>query len=292
MNRMQLRGRWVLLTGASSGLGREIARRLAYDHGANLVVVARRWDRLRELEGELASRAGVAVRPLVADLSILTDVDDVLARATAGIDLYAAILNAAVTHFGPHEALSWSEFESMLRTNVTGVVRMTNHLIPRLESYPGGALMLVASMAGLMPTPYQTAYSATKAFLVHFAAGLTEELRGRAISITTYAPGGIATEMTAGEGFRPLRRWLVPVEDAANEGIEAMIRRRALRVPGWANRLAVAAHATLPGAFVVRRLAAVYRKALTETGRDLRAPLGHPSGAGEVPPNAKTRPRT
>jgi uncharacterized protein len=267
MERMQFRGRWVLITGASSGLGREFARRLACDHGANLVVVARRSDRLQELKIELESRAGVEVRPLVGDLANLADVDAILAQATTGAPLYGAILNAGVTYLGAHEALPWAQFASMLHTNVTSVVRMTNDLVPRLEAFPGGGLMLVSSMAGLMPIPYQTTYSATKAFLVHFGSGLAQELRGRAVSITTFAPGGIATEMTAGEGFRPLRRWLVPVESAAKEGIKAMVQRKTLHVPGWSNRLAVAVRATLPGEFVTRRLGAAYRKALVETGQ-------------------------
>jgi short-subunit dehydrogenase len=266
MERVDFRNRWVLVTGASSGLGRELARRLAFDHGANLVVVARRSDRLEELKTELESSARVTVRPVVADLSNLAGVDAVVTRATAGIQLYAAILNAGVTHFGPHQSLAWSQFESMLHTNVTSVVRLTNDLLPRLEAYPGGALMIVSSMAGLVPVPYQTAYSATKAFLVNFTAGLTQELRGRPVSITTYAPGGIATEMTAGESFRPLRRWLIPVEAAAKDALKAMRERKGLHVPGWTNRLAVVASA-LPGDFVARRLAAAYGKALAESGQ-------------------------
>jgi short-subunit dehydrogenase len=272
MDRLRFKDRWVLVTGASAGLGREFSRRLAYDHGANLVVVARRSDRLEDLKRELESRAGVVVRSVVGDPSKLDDVDAIAAQGLAGIDLYAAILNAGVTHFGAHESLSWPQFESMLHTNVTSVVRLTNHLLPRLEAYPGGALMLVSSMAGLLPVPYQTAYSATKAFVVHFGAGLTQELRGRPVSITTYAPGGIATEMTAGQAFRPLRKWLVPVEAAARDGIEAMQARKALHVPGWSNRLGVALANLLPGDVVARRLAATYRRALEASGQ-----IPHPS---------------
>jgi short-subunit dehydrogenase len=85
--------------------------------------------------------------------------------------------------------------------------------------------MLVASLAGLTPVPYQTAYSSTKAFLVHFGCGLWHELQGRNVSITTYAPGGIETAMTAGASFGGLRKWLVPVVSRKPSGCDfRMIR--------------------------------------------------------------------
>jgi short-subunit dehydrogenase len=125
----------------------------------------------------------------------------------------------------------------MLDTNVTAVVRMSSALIPELEKQ-GGGLMVVSSMAGIHPVPYQTAYSATKAFLVHYGAGLWHELQGRNVSVTTYAPSGVVTEMTAGENFNALRKWLMPVEQAALAVAAAVVRRvqprwavaRALRV--------------------------------------------------------------
>ncbi len=270
MERVRFKGRWVLVTGASGGLGQELARRLAYDHGANLIVTARREARLQDLKVELESRAGIEVRVRACDLAKLADVDALLEEATRGPKLYAAILNAGVTHFGVHEALGWSDFEAMLHTNVTSVVRATNALVPHLEAHPGGALMLVSSMAGMMPIPYQTAYSATKAFLVHFGVGLANELAGRSVSITTFTPGGIATEMTSGSAFHTLRGWLAPPDRVAREALDAMIAREHLHVPGWPNRLAAAASGALPN-FVGRRLAAAYRKALVASGHVARS---------------------
>lgn len=264
---LRLGGQWILITGASSGLGREMARQLARDHRANVVAVARRQDRLADLQAELESIDGVCVEPIVADLSKLDDVDRTIEKATRGRQLAAAILNAGVTHFGPHEALEWNDFEAMLRTNVTSTVRLSNALVPHLEqSADGGALMLVASMAGLTPTPFQTAYSATKAFVVNFGLGLSHEIVGRNVSITVYAPGGIATEMTAGVHFGPLRGWLMDVKRAAREGIAALRARRTLRVPGFANRLGVMAAQLLPQSIVTGRIAATYRRALEQTG--------------------------
>jgi short-subunit dehydrogenase len=268
MKPIRLSGQWTLVTGASAGLGREMARQLARDHRSNVIVVARRADRLADLKAEIESGAGVSVEPIVADLSKIEDVDRVIGQATAGRQIAAAILNAGVTHFGPHEALEWQEFETMLHTNVTGTVRMANALVPHLEKHAdGGALMLVSSMAGLTPLPYQTAYSATKAFVTHFGIGLAYELKARTVSVTTYAPGGIATEMTAGEQFGPLRGWMMDERPAARDAIKALVGRRRLAIPGFANRLGAVAMRLLPQSLVTGRIAATYRAALEKTGR-------------------------
>lgn len=263
MKPLELRGRWVLVTGASSGLGEAFARRLARKYGANIVAVARRRERLLELKRELETEAHVEVEVIAADLSRLEEVDRVLALAKEGRQLYGAVLNAGITHFGKHDALAWPEFMTMLQTNVVGVVRMTSELIPHLErSAVGGGILIVSSMAGINPVPYQTAYSATKAFLVSYGLGLWHELKGTNVSVTTYAPGGIATEMTAGESFGPLRGWLAPVEEVAKDGLEAFRLRRYLAIPGATNKVGDMIFRMLPRQFVASRVAAVYRKAL------------------------------
>jgi uncharacterized protein len=261
MNPMELRGRWVLVTGASSGLGREMAKILALKYGAHLLLVARREDRLTQLKIELEREAGVQVETCVADLSKLEDVDRVIAAGSNGHALFGAILNAGVTHFGHHAELSWDDFRKMLDTNVVATVRLSTALIPQLEAQ-GGGLMIVSSMAGIFPVPYQTHYSATKAFLVHYGVGLWHELQGRNVSITSYAPSGVVSEMTAGENFTPLRRWLMPVDQAASEGVEAFRTRKYLHISGFANRVGSAFAKLLPQRFTTSLVAAQYRNAL------------------------------
>jgi short-subunit dehydrogenase len=263
MKPMQLRGRWVLVTGASAGLGHAFASRLAHHYGAHLVLVARRKDRLEALARDLTEKAKVEVVVLAADLSKIEEVDRVVREAQAGRQLSAAILNAGVTHFGKYQELPWADFQTMLHTNVSAVVRMTTELIPHLEGDPqGGGLLIVSSMTGITPTPYQTAYSATKAFLVHFGLGMWHELRGRNVSITTYAPAGIQTDMTAGDKFNGLRGWLAGVDDVSREGLEALRLRRFLAIPGTTNRVGDLLIRLLPRRFVTGRLAATYRGAL------------------------------
>ena len=265
MNPMELRGRWVLVTGASSGLGREMAKILAVTYGAHLIIVARREERLNELKRELEQSAGVKIEICVADLSKLEDVDRVIAAATKGHPLAGAILNAGVTHFGEFEKLSWDAFRNMLDTNVIATVRMATAFVPHLEAQ-GGGLMIVSSMAGIHPVPFQTHYSGTKAFLVHFGVGLWHELQGRNISITTYAPSGVVSEMTAGDSFNPLRRWLMPVDQAASEGVEAFRNRKYLHISGFTNRVGSMFARMLPQRLATGLVAAQYRNALKKQG--------------------------
>jgi short-subunit dehydrogenase len=263
MKPLDLTGRWILVTGASSGLGRELARVLARDYGANLLVVARRRDRLDELANELETKHGVSVRALTADLGEIAQVDRVFAEATRDTPLYGAILNAGITHFGNWDDLAWAEYERMHALNVTSVVRMTTQLLPYLEQRrESGALMLVSSMAGLVPTPYQTAYSATKAFLVHYGCGLYHEMLPRGVSVTTFVPGGIRTEMTDGAVFNDLRSWLMPAERCAREAIRAFRDRQYLYSPGFVYRWGSAVTRLLPQRFFIGRVADQYRRSL------------------------------
>lgn len=263
---MDFRGKWVLITGASAGLGREMARKLATEHGANLVISARRQQKLDELKAELEPR-GVQVVCVTGDMGKPEDVDRVLAEATNGRQLYGAVLNAGVSHFGHHHELQWSEFLSMLQLNVTANVRMATELVSHMKQHQlGGGLMLVSSLTGVMPVPYQSAYSGTKAFLNSFGLALSHELEGQPLSLTVFAPGGIQTEMTSGERFTTLRSWLAPVDVTATAAIAAMKQRKRLAVPGFLNQLGVFAFRFVPRSFAMGQLANTYRKALLASG--------------------------
>jgi short-subunit dehydrogenase len=256
-----------MVTGASSGLGLEMARQLARDHGANLVLVARRAEKLAALGEELERAHGVSIRKVVADLSREADVESVFREATAEHELYGAILNAGITHFGEHLDLPWSGFKALIDTNVNAVAQLTHLCLPYLiEKGQGGGLMLVASMAGVTPVPYQAAYSGTKAFVVAFGHSLWHELRGRDVSITTFVPGGIATEMTDGAGlsahFGKGGLFIQSPEACARDAITAFQRRKHTLVPGVVNKLGVVASKALPRSLMVGQVASEYRKAL------------------------------
>ncbi len=241
MQPLSLQGRYTLVTGASSGLGREIAREIARRHGGHLVLVARRRERLEELAKELEGHGAKAVC-IAADLSKPEDVERVIGEATKGREVHAAILNAGVTYFGHHLEMPWADQQAILATNVISVVKLANAFLEhQLQKAPGGGLMVVSSMAGTMPTPYQAFYSGTKAFLNTWGVALAEELRGKDVSVTVFAPGGIATEMGEKSGTsRKYKKGDVGMMDAdvcARAALAAFVQRRRFVVPGALNRL-------------------------------------------------------
>jgi short-subunit dehydrogenase len=257
--------KWILVTGASSGLGFEMARQLAYKHQANLIITARRADKLNQLKTELEGQAGVQVKTVVADMSVSADVDRLIAESLSGQQLYAAILNAGVTFFGNHLELTEAEFDRMLQTNVRSVVRITTELVRHFESVKQeGGLMVVSSMAALFPVPYQAIYSGTKGFIMNFINALVLEIKNSNFSLTVYAPGGIATEMTEGEKFNDLKGWLMPVSQAATEGLYALQHRKYNHIPGLLNRIGSSFMRIMPKRFIVGQLGRTYAKALAK----------------------------
>lgn len=271
---MNFNGRWVLVTGASAGLGLEMARQLARDHKANLILVARRLDRLLALQQELQSAYGVECRAVAADLANAADVDRVY-QECIGHDVYGVVLNAGVTYFGRHLEIDWNDFQGMLATNVTSVVRLAtlfgNHFKERKH---GGGIMLVGSIAGFLPVPYQSAYAATKAFVSHFGQGLHQELRGTGVSVTIFAPGGIATDMTntGGLSFFKDSMFVQPVEACARMGVQAMRKRRYLAIPGILNWIQVFFARFAPRILLSGIAEITYRQALVAWDKDKGSP--------------------
>lgn len=266
MKPMVFADKWVLVTGASSGLGKEMAVMLARDHKANLVLAARRADKLEALSQQLQSEHKVQVQVVPVDLGKEDEAARLFEAATQR-PLYAAILNAGITHFGHHDELPWAGFRDMISLNVIATSRLATLLVPYFEQRKEeGGLMLVSSMAGLSPVPYQTAYSATKAFLVHLGAALHHEMAPRGVSVTTFAPGGIDTEMVAGERFNSLRGWLLPVDQVARSGIKALKNREFVVVPGFTYAVGSYLLRLMPQKFFMGQVAARYRKSLAAHG--------------------------
>lgn len=272
MRQLDFKEKWILVTGASSGLGYEMAYQLAHHHGANLIISARRADKLNQLKVDLEAQAGVRVKVVIADLSIPTDVERLISESQHGQQLYAAILNAGVTYFGPHSELSQEKFDALVQTNITSVVRITSELVRSFEkSQSEGGIMIVSSMAALFPVPYQAAYSGTKAFLMSFVNALSHEIKNPKLSLTVFAPGGIATEMTADEKFNDLKAWLMPVSQAAKEGLYALKHRKFNYLPGLLNRVGSRFMKLLPKKLIIGILAKSYQRSLlkSNSGRDI-----------------------
>ncbi len=248
---------------------------------------------LQKIKEDLQKSAGVVVETWPVDLSDPDQVKNAMDLILAEGKLDAAILNAGVTHFGPHREMTGADFDRLIQVNVKSVVYVTTRLVDYFERRDAAtgagasaasatanaatatapaAIMLVSSMAAFLSTPYQAAYSGTKAFLLNFADALRFELKKPDLSITVFAPGGIATEMTEGQKFDALRTWLMPVDAAAAVAIKAFKHRKRLAIPGLANKAGWFLSRILPRWFMTRQLGKTYGKALDRTNTRVENP--------------------
>ena len=240
-------GQRILVTGASSGLGRAACERLA-EGGATVLACARREDRLLEL-----AKRWPNIEPHVLDVSDGGAVDRFCA-ALGPLD--AAILNAGVTEVGPFTDSSAERDAQLIATNVSANVRLARGLRRPLQD---GRLVFVGSMGGLVPLPYQAVYSGTKAFLHHFALALREEWAGD-VSVGVFAPGGIRTEMTDVAALKKLDGQLADVGDVADALLAFTASTGALSVPGGANKAAATLSRIVPRSWAAKLMERIYRE--------------------------------
>ncbi len=268
MGKLSLENQWVLVTGASSGLGAEMALQLARDHGAKLIISARRAERLESLKAELESNFDCECKVVSADFSNQASYAALFDQLKQW-DIKAAILNAGVTFFDEDTRQPWDEFEGMLSTNVAAVVYFTRAFVTYFdEQQSDGGILAIGSMGGLVPVPYQAAYSGTKAFLTHYFLGVSQELNQKPYSVSLFAPGGIRTEMNQKSGLGDYFNddfALQSVESCAAEAIDTLIKRKVLFVPRFTNRLQALLIKLMPRALTLPLLAGIYRKAWLAT---------------------------
>lgn len=263
---LQLREKWVLVTGASAGLGTELARQLARDYGANLVLAARRKDKLEALATELRAAHNVSVECVPTDLSQPDELDRLFTATVSTHPLHAAVLNAGVTWFGHGIDQPLSSVEALLRTNVDAVVKLTLRYAKHFRDAGDGALLLVTSMTAFAPSPYQALYGATKSLVARYGFALSEELRDSPVSVTVFTPGGIATDMLdqLGGTFKRGDIGIMDADVCARYALRGMVARRQLVVPGALNQLNAILMRHGPRAAVLRSISTIYRKALAK----------------------------
>ncbi len=227
-----------MVTGASSGIGLAYAHALAA-RGANLILVARSEDKLRELAQELAYRHYIRAYALAADLSEAGAAGDVHARASAlGLTPNILINNAGFATHGRFETLPMERQLDEISLNCRAVVELSHAVLPAMLKRGEGAIVNVASTAALQPLPYMAIYGATKAFVLSFSEALWQEYRARGVRVLAVCPGATDTAFfdvvgaaEAGVGKR------MSAESVVNASLQALDRGRSHIVPGGANRL-------------------------------------------------------
>jgi short-subunit dehydrogenase len=231
----------ALVTGASSGIGRAFAQRLARD-GSDLIVTARRQDRLAELAGQL-EKDGARTEVIVADLATPKGLAAVEARAAAG-DLTMLVNNAGFQTYMPFVQLDPDRAEGQIHVQVTAVVRLSRAALPAMLARKSGAIINVSSMlaftAGMEQPflPKRATYAATKAFVNAFTACLSTELAGTGVKVQALCPAVVRTEFHDVDG-KPVLRPDVPVmepEDIVEASLAALALGDVICSPALADR--------------------------------------------------------
>jgi short-subunit dehydrogenase len=250
------RGCTALITGASSGIGRELARQLA-PNASRLILLARRIDRLEALAAEIR-RDGIEIECHPVDVANVAQLDAFLAMLKgSGTQVDLLINNAGVGDHGFFEESDWGRVESMIDINIKALTRMTHALLPQLIR-TRGAILNVSSIASLLPIPKMSVYAASKAYVTSFSEGIRAELRGTGVSVTALCPGPVETEFFqiaerpgARENPPAPEFFKVPAEEVAREALDAVLRDRPRVIPGWVP-WAVMTFATLVPFAIVR----------------------------------------
>ncbi len=183
-----------LITGASSGIGRELAHVHA-EQGGDLIIVARRRLELEELKKELETKHKIKVIPIVKDLTekgASQWIYDFLVAEKLVVEIL--VNNAGFGGIGKFHERPWSRDEAMIDLNVKALVELSRLFLPDFVRNKKGKILNVASIAGLIPGPHQAVYFASKSFVISFGLALSEELRGTGVSVTTLCPGPTDSE--------------------------------------------------------------------------------------------------
>ena len=260
--------RTALITGASAGIGEAFADVFATE-GFDLVLVARREDRLNAIAERLSKAHGTRVHVLAADLSTPNACERICADLQSrGIQIDALVNNAGYGVPGKYTASPWQRHQDFLQVLVVAVTEMTYRLLPGMIERGYGRIINVASLAGLVPAPAgHTLYGASKAFLIKFSEALSNEVRSKNVHVTALCPGFTKSEfhdVTGTRGQMNLPEWMwMDAATVARQGFDAVNAGDFIYVNGRVNRTIAALVRHLPQRlvyYVGRQSGRRYRK--------------------------------
>lgn len=256
-------GDWALVTGASAGIGQALARQIAAD-GMNVVLTARRADRLAALASELERDFQVETRIVAADLAVREEVEGILA-AVEDIEIGLLVNNAGLGYAGRFDLLERNGLRDLVAVNCEAPLVLTHGLVQGMRERGRGGVLFTGSIAGRQPLPLHAVYSATKAFDLFLGEALWSELRASNIDVTVIEPGSTETEFqeVAGEIPHPGQS----ADEVARRGLAALGEQPSVIV-GWFNWIRAQAASRL----LTRPISAHVARALMEkqTPEDLR----------------------
>ena len=218
-------GSTALITGASGGIGAELARYHAA-RGGDLVLVARSEDKLKALQLELENAQKIKVMVVVADLAQPESADQIFsATEQAGLNIDILINNAGFGGHGKFHERQLRKDQAMMQVNMVSLVNLTHLYLQGMVQRNYGKILHVASTAAFMPGPLQAVYYATKSFVVSFSQAISQELEGTNVTSTALCPGAVATGFVSAGDLEGIKVWdkAATAESVAKCGYDAMI---------------------------------------------------------------------
>lgn len=257
-------GPWAVITGASSGIGREFARQIAAS-GINVVLVARRESLLRDAGSEFSKAYGVQHRVVVADLSDEGFLGH-LASATADLDIGLVVSNAGTANPGEFLGLNRDELVRLLKLNSLAHMQIAHHFGPGLAKRRRGGILLCGAMGAVQGVPYMANESGAKSYVQSFGEALHVELSPLGVSVSVLIIGPTQTPIIEKIGFDPATMPMKPMsaEQCVFEGLEALKRNRATHLSGRINRIM---NALIPASLSRSMTRKLMARALAARGR-------------------------
>lgn len=229
--------RTALITGASSGIGLELAHVLA-DEKSDLILVARNKEKLLALAEELKHNNDINIKVIAKDLSKPEEVK-ALIDEVQNENIQYLINNAGFGYFGAYHECDWKTTQDMMELNMTTLAHLTHSLLPKMIERGSGKILNVASVAGFLPGPNMAVYYATKAFVLHFSEAIAQELKGTGVTVTALCPGPTESQFMDVSGMAETKlvkgRKLPTSKQVAEYGYQAMMRGQHIAVHGWGN---------------------------------------------------------
>jgi len=253
------RGKWALITGASAGIGVAFAKELALG-GTNLVLTARRKDRLEDLARSLAENYRISTEVIAADLADSNAPENILAftkEKNIAIDLL--INNAGFGQYGEFYSIEKQRLLDMVEVNCSAVVHLTHLFLPQMIQRQRGDILILASTASFQAVPYISTYAATKAFDLLFAEGLAEEMKPYGIRVCALCPGSTESEFAVAAGQEHFHRNAETAEKVAHTGLKALAAGKSCVISGLGNYLGAHGERLVPRRFVTKIAAGMFK---------------------------------
>lgn len=263
------RGKWAMVTGASAGIGQALAQELAAG-GTNLVLTARRRDRLEKLAQKLAADHSIRTEIFPADLAESTAPEKIFTfTRTKKIEVDLLINNAGFGKYGELISAETQRLLDMIQVNCGAVVHLTRLYLPEMVARRRGDVLIVASTASFQGVPYIATYSATKAFDLLFAEALAEEMKPHGIRVCALCPGTTESEFRDVAGQRPLGSFerQETAEKVARTGLQALAAGKSYVISGMRNYLGAHSQRLVPRRVVTKMAAKMFRPPKQEAAR-------------------------